>query len=174
LSDVHLDHFYDTEFLNSLVRKVNALNPEAIFITGDLFDGMAKTISHFAAGLDQLRATKGIFFVTGNHETYVGLHRALNVLKKTKIQVIPSQDCLRFSQWNKGQKLKMESSADAVALYHVIYKHEGFEQTPKTEASEATRYPTSLSASSGRADFGSALLNSIVQQGRKMTDGQEI
>ena len=91
LSDVHLGHFYGTEFLNNLVRKVNALNPEVIFITGDLFDGMAATISHFAAGLDQLRATKGVFFVTGNHETYVGLNRALNVLKKTKIQVLHNE-----------------------------------------------------------------------------------
>ena len=91
LSDVHLGHFYGTEFLNNLVRKVNALNPEVIFITGDLFDGMAATISHFAAGLDQLRAKKGVFFVTGNHETYVGLNRALNVLKKTKIQVLHNE-----------------------------------------------------------------------------------
>jgi predicted MPP superfamily phosphohydrolase len=91
LSDVHLGHFYGTEFLNNLVRKVNALNPEAIFITGDLFDGMATTISHFAAGLDQLKAKKGVFFVTGNHETYVGLNRALNVLKKTKIQILHNE-----------------------------------------------------------------------------------
>lgn len=91
LSDVHLGHFYGTEFLNNLVRKVNALNPEAILITGDLFDGMAATISHFAAGLNQLNAKKGVFFVTGNHETYVGLNRALNVLKKTKIQVIHNE-----------------------------------------------------------------------------------
>ena len=91
LSDIHLGHFYGTEFLDNLVGKVNALNPEAIFITGDLFDGMAATISHFAAGLDQLRAKKGVFFVTGNHETYVGLNRALNVLKQTKIQVLHNE-----------------------------------------------------------------------------------
>lgn len=91
LSDIHLGHFYGTEFLDNLVNKVNALNPEAIFITGDLFDGMAATISHFAAGLDQLRAKKGVFFVTGNHETYVGLNRALNVLKQTKIQVLHNE-----------------------------------------------------------------------------------
>ena len=91
LSDIHLGHFYGTEFLNSLVRKVNAFNPEAIFITGDLFDGMTATISHFDAGLDQFRATKGVFFVSGNHETYVGLNRALNVLKKTRIQVLHNE-----------------------------------------------------------------------------------
>ncbi len=91
LSDIHLGHFYGTEFLNSLIRQVNNLNPEAIFITGDLFDGMAATISNFATGLDQFNAKKGVFFVTGNHETYVGLNRALNVLKKTKIQILHNE-----------------------------------------------------------------------------------
>ena len=91
LSDIHLGHFYGTKFLNKLVRNVNTLNPEIIFITGDLFDGMSKTISHFTAGLDRLRAKKGVYFVTGNHETYVGLNRALNVLKKTKIQVLQNE-----------------------------------------------------------------------------------
>jgi hypothetical protein len=38
LSDVHLGHFYGQKFLKNLVRRVNSLNPEAIFITGDLFD----------------------------------------------------------------------------------------------------------------------------------------
>ena len=91
LSDVHLGHFYGTEFLNNLARQVNALNPEVIFITGDLFDGMAASISHFAAGLVQLRAQKGVFFVTGNHETYIGLNRAFNVLKKTNIQILHNE-----------------------------------------------------------------------------------
>ena len=111
LSDVHLGHFYGTEFLNNLVRKVNALNPEVIFITGDLFDGMAKTISHFAAGLDQLRATKGVFFVTGNHETYVGLNRALNVLKKTKIQILHNEIIEVDGSANRGHQLSRHSGS---------------------------------------------------------------
>ena len=91
LSDVHLGHFYGERFLAKLVDNVNALNPEAIFITGDLFDGMASDVSHFAVGLKQLKANRGIFFVTGNHETYVGLHRALKTLKQTSIQILQNE-----------------------------------------------------------------------------------
>jgi predicted MPP superfamily phosphohydrolase len=91
LSDVHLGHFYDPKFLSKLVRRVNALNPELIFITGDLFDGMASNISRFAGGLAQLSAKKGVFFITGNHETYVGLDRALDVLKKTDIVMLDNE-----------------------------------------------------------------------------------
>jgi uncharacterized protein len=91
LSDVHLGHFYGTKFLDYLVRRVNALKPELIFITGDLFDGMASDISRFAAGLDQFRAGKGVYFVTGNHENYIGLNRSLTVLGRTRITVLQNE-----------------------------------------------------------------------------------
>jgi predicted MPP superfamily phosphohydrolase len=91
LSDVHLGHFHTPEFLNNLTRRVNSLKPDLILITGDLFDGMAATQSNFTAGLKKLHAEKGIFFVTGNHEIYVGLNRALNVLWKTKIRLLHNE-----------------------------------------------------------------------------------
>ena len=91
LSDVHLGHFYGPKFLDNLVRRVNALKPELIFITGDLFDGMASDISCFAAGLSQFKAEKGVYFVTGNHENYLGLNRALNVLAQTRIKILQNE-----------------------------------------------------------------------------------
>ena len=91
LSDIHLGHFYGENFLESLVKRVNALDPELIFITGDLFDGMASSISHFAPRLNQFQAQKGVYFITGNHETYIGVKRALGVLKKTNIEIL--QNC---------------------------------------------------------------------------------
>ena len=91
LSDVHLGHFYGTRFLKDLVNRVNALNPELILITGDLFDGMAGDISHFAGGLSGFRANKGVYFVIGNHEIYVGLNRALGTLHKTNINVLKNE-----------------------------------------------------------------------------------
>ncbi|MBW2431224.1 MAG: metallophosphoesterase [Deltaproteobacteria bacterium] len=91
LSDVHLGHFYGTTFLKDLVGSVNALNPELIFITGDLFDGMAKNISHFADELNRFEAGKGVYFITGNHETYIGVNRAFNVLSQTHIKILKNE-----------------------------------------------------------------------------------
>lgn len=91
LSDIHLGHFYGKNFLKRLVRKVNALDPELIFITGDLFDGMASSISHFAPRLNQFKAKKGVYFITGNHEIYIGVKRALGVVKKTNIEILQNQ-----------------------------------------------------------------------------------
>ena len=91
LSDVHLGHFYGTRFLKGLVHSVNALNPELVFITGDLFDGMAKNISRFAAELNRFKANRGVYFITGNHENYIGVKRALNVLGQTQINILQNE-----------------------------------------------------------------------------------
>jgi len=91
LSDVHLGHVYNVAYLRKLVGRVNTIRPDIIFITGDLFDGMVAKIERFAEVLNMLTAKKGVFFVTGNHENYVGLQRVLHVIKKTKITILHNE-----------------------------------------------------------------------------------
>lgn len=91
LSDVHLGRFYGRQYLDDLVQKVNALDPALIFITGDLFDGMAGDITHFADGLRRFKARRGVYFISGNHENYLGLDRVLKVLGQTHINVVQDQ-----------------------------------------------------------------------------------
>lgn len=88
LSDVHLGHVHRINFLQNLVEQTNRLKPEAIFITGDLFDGMGDSLGNFIPLLNQLDAPSGIFFVTGNHETYLGLEKTYSILSKTKIRIL--------------------------------------------------------------------------------------
>jgi hypothetical protein len=91
LSDVHLGHFYGRKYLKNMVRRVNSLNPELILITGDLFDGMAKKISRFTDELNRFNAKKGVYFITGNHENYIGLRRALKALGQTHINILQNE-----------------------------------------------------------------------------------
>jgi predicted MPP superfamily phosphohydrolase len=91
LADVHLGVINGTRFLRRVVEKVNSLEPDLILITGDLFDGMAGELSPFPALLNGLKASKGVFFVTGNHEGYLGLDGPLSVLKKTDIRVLDDE-----------------------------------------------------------------------------------
>jgi len=135
LSDVHLGHFYGPRYLKRLVRQVNALNPALIFITGDLFDGMAENISRFAADLNRFEADRGIYFITGNHEGYIGVHRALAVLKQTRINILNNEvidiDGLQvigigypgikeISAIQGVEKLKQDSAVDnpRILLFH--------------------------------------------------------
>ena len=88
LSDIHLGHIYGRKFLERIVDKVNGCGPDLVFITGDLFDGMSKNPYPLSQTLNTLNAGRGIFFITGNHENYVGVHRSLEILKKTKVIVL--------------------------------------------------------------------------------------
>jgi uncharacterized protein len=69
-SDVHIGPTIQRRFVESLVERTNALNADAIVITGDLVDGHVGTLRDATAPLADLRARDGVFVVTGNHEYY--------------------------------------------------------------------------------------------------------
>jgi uncharacterized protein len=91
LSDLHLGMVYGKGFLEKIIQKVNAENPYVVFITGDLFDGMDGTAGTLVGTLNKFQAEKGVYFVTGNHETYFGLDKTLNILKQTNIRVLDDE-----------------------------------------------------------------------------------
>jgi predicted MPP superfamily phosphohydrolase len=91
LSDVHLGHIHGQRFLKRIISKVTAAKPEMIFITGDLFDGMDASISDSIGPLNDLSAPQGVYFISGNHETYVGLRPALDVIHQTNIRVLHNE-----------------------------------------------------------------------------------
>jgi uncharacterized protein len=88
LSDMHLGPIHRQRFAKMVVRLANAQQPAAVFVTGDLFDGGGRELHKLAAPLNDLRSTHGTFFITGNHETYVGLDRTLDALKDIKLTML--------------------------------------------------------------------------------------
>jgi uncharacterized protein len=91
LSDVHLGRILGADFLSRAVAKVNAQDPAMVVITGDLFDGTDGHLEKLAAPLNALRAPLGIYFVTGNHETYLGTPRAYAALRTTPVRVLADE-----------------------------------------------------------------------------------
>ena len=69
-SDVHIGPTIQRSFVESLVERTNALNADAIVITGDLVDGDLDRLRDAISPLRDLRARDGVFVVTGNHEYY--------------------------------------------------------------------------------------------------------
>ncbi|MEI6836032.1 MAG: metallophosphoesterase [Candidatus Falkowbacteria bacterium] len=88
LSDIHLGSIYGPGFLRMQVAKVNNLNPDLIVITGDLFDGPTNRLPEFGQELAKLHAKKGIIFVSGNHDIYLGQDIVDSFLKNLGIQVL--------------------------------------------------------------------------------------
>ena len=69
-SDVHIGPTIQRGFVESLVERTNALNADAIVITGDLVDGDRDGLRDAIEPLRGLSARDGVFVVTGNHEYY--------------------------------------------------------------------------------------------------------
>ena len=72
ITDVHVGPTIRKDYIERIVAKVNALEPDAIAITGDLVDGSVPELREHVEPLSRLSARHGSFFVTGNHEYYAG------------------------------------------------------------------------------------------------------
>ncbi len=69
-SDVHVSATIRRPFIQSLVERTNALNGDAVVITGDFVDGPMETLRKEIAPIRELSPRDGVFYVTGNHEYY--------------------------------------------------------------------------------------------------------
>jgi predicted MPP superfamily phosphohydrolase len=88
ISDVHLGHIFRAPYLQKVVNQINNENPDIVVITGDLFDGMDRGLPELVMPLNAIIAPKGILFTDGNHETYLGTQKTLEVVEQTKIHVL--------------------------------------------------------------------------------------
>lgn len=87
LSDVHIGS-RSSFFIKQLIKKVNKLNADKIFITGDLVD-LSSISEKELAILKTFKAP--VYFVTGNHDRYVSLERLLPILKKQDFIILRNE-----------------------------------------------------------------------------------
>ena len=88
ISDVHLGRIYGQEYMRNVAQKIYVLKPDIIFITGDLFDETDGSLDEFVEPLNELNASDGIYYVTGNHEKYLGIEKVMAAIDKTKITLL--------------------------------------------------------------------------------------
>ncbi|MGA2958975.1 MAG: metallophosphoesterase [Thermodesulfobacteriota bacterium] len=91
LSDIHLGLVHQADFMQRIAEITRAIHPDLIVITGDLFNGRDGNLESFLKPINQLEASKGIFFVTGNHEFFLGLRKVFSLLSKTRINILNDQ-----------------------------------------------------------------------------------
>ncbi|MGB5547477.1 MAG: metallophosphoesterase [Polyangiales bacterium] len=91
LSDMHVGLTIGRDFVEDVVRKVNALEPDIVAITGDLIDGSVADLGPAVAPLGEIRAKLGTYFVTGNHEYYSGADSWLAFLQSIGIKALRNE-----------------------------------------------------------------------------------
>jgi hypothetical protein len=91
ISDVHLGHVRNGNFLRRMVRKILREKPDAIFIAGDLYDGTAIDALRAAEPLNKLAAPQGVYFVAGNHEQFGDDSKYLHAISAAGVRVLSNE-----------------------------------------------------------------------------------
>lgn len=107
LTDVHIGPLIGRAFTDTLVRRVNALEADAIVITGDLVDGRLDELREHIEPLRQLRAKDGVYCVTGNHEYYWHASEWMDHVRSLGIHV------LRNARVTIGSTLEIAGTDDS-------------------------------------------------------------
>lgn len=74
LTDTHLGQLLTKPWLEAVVAKTNALNPDIIVHTGDFIDGSVENLQDMVSPFADLKAKYGVYAVMGNHEYYFNMH----------------------------------------------------------------------------------------------------
>jgi predicted MPP superfamily phosphohydrolase len=72
VSDIHLGPLTGSRHAGRIVDLINSVDADVVCIVGDLVDGTVAELGRFAEPLAHIRARRGAYFVTGNHEYYSG------------------------------------------------------------------------------------------------------
>jgi len=88
ISDVHLGLIVGKSRLKRILRKVEDARPDILVSTGDLVDGQMDDLEMLTDMFQKIPAQYGKFAITGNHEFYAGLDRALAFTKKAGFTIL--------------------------------------------------------------------------------------
>jgi predicted MPP superfamily phosphohydrolase len=91
VSDVHLGHVNGFGFVRRIVSRVRQLQPDVVFITGDLYDGTKVNAGFLASPWKDISPRLGAYFVTGNHEEFSDPAKYLDGVRNSGVRVLNNE-----------------------------------------------------------------------------------
>jgi uncharacterized protein len=88
MSDVHVGLIIKEKRLQVLVDKINEAKPDLLISTGDLLDGELNNVLPLAELFHQIKPQYGKYAITGNHEYYAGIEKALQFTRQAGFEVL--------------------------------------------------------------------------------------
>jgi len=92
LSDIHIGGIIDKNFMQNIVSRVNACNPDLIVITGDLVDTDVDKAKDALEELQNLNSKYGTYFIVGNHEYFHNIEKIIQRVKELGIRVLENEN----------------------------------------------------------------------------------
>jgi predicted MPP superfamily phosphohydrolase len=91
VTDLHLGPLSGPAFLRRVLNKLRALQPDIVFISGDLFDGPTIGLRTLVAPWRDYAAPLGTFYVTGNHDEFAERAIYLDAVRSAGIRVLDNE-----------------------------------------------------------------------------------
>lgn len=88
LSDLHIGLWIRPKHVRSIVKQVNALDPDVVLMTGDFVSITSRYIEPSIKELSGLRTRNGVFAVLGNHDYWTDAARVTDTLQKSGVDVL--------------------------------------------------------------------------------------
>jgi predicted MPP superfamily phosphohydrolase len=142
ISDVHLGTIIHKDRLIEIVEKANALDPDLVLITGDLVDESVDKLEDMVEPLSEIKSRLGVYAVTGNHEYYAGVDKAVRFMEQAGVSVLRNRyvtidsalnlvglDYITPEGWRGKEDLLLEAimkdmdkSLPTILMYHAPVK----------------------------------------------------
>lgn len=104
LSDIHLGNINGVRYARRISAITRELDPDVIFIPGDLYDGTRSDAERLAAPLFELTPPLGVYYVSGNHDEFEGANHYGDALRRAGVHVLNNEhvmvDCVHIAGVN--------------------------------------------------------------------------
>ena len=116
ITDLHVGSQIKAEMVQSVVDKINRIEPDIVVFTGDAADGSVEKYGKEMQPLQKIKSKYGNYFVTGNHEYYSDLKGWLNLIEDIGFKILINESIeLNIN----NSKLVVTGIPDRTARYHV-------------------------------------------------------
>jgi hypothetical protein len=92
VTDLHLGHISGPAFLRRVLARLRSAQPDAVFVSGDMFDGSPVRVNELVAGWREFSAPRGVYYVAGNHDEFVDRRIFLDAVSRTGVRVLNNEN----------------------------------------------------------------------------------
>ncbi|HAS88025.1 MAG TPA: metallophosphoesterase [Desulfovibrio sp.] len=128
-SDLHAGKLMTRDRVGSIVNIVNSLNPDVVFMVGDVLDDHDSELTGAVEELARIKAPLGKYAVLGNHEYYLGNGWSQRMLEGQGIQILVDKSVVidsRFLLVGRDDFAALQFRGRRYALDNVIPKDNKF------------------------------------------------